>query len=267
MSAAPELAVLLDDLGAESAELDALVAGLDQAGWRTPTPAPGWTIAHQIAHLAWTDEVAVLAITDPAGFESALAALAHDAYGYVEKVAADGAATTPALLLDRWRAGRNELANALAGIPTEEKIGWFGPPMSSRSMATARLMETWAHGLDVADALGVTREPTDRLRHVAHLAVRALPYAFAVHGRPVPTCPVRVELTGPDGQTWTWGPADAADRVTGPALDFCLRMTQRRHRDDLSLVAAGEVADAWLDVGQAFAGPPGAGRAPLRAVP
>ena len=132
-------------------------------------------------------------------------------------------------------------------------------------MATARMMETWAHGLDVADALGVTREPTARLRHVAHLAVRALPYAFAVHGRPVPEVPVRVELTGPDGQAWTWGPAEAADRVTGPALDFCLRMTQRRHRDDLALVATGEVADAWLDVGQAFAGPPGTGREPREA--
>ena len=129
-------------------------------------------------------------------------------------------------------------------------------------MATARLMETWAHGLDVADALGVTRKAAPRLRHVAHVAVRALHYAFAVHGRAQPTVPVRVELSGPDGQTWTWGPADAANRVTGPALDFCLRMTQRRHRDDLTLVATGEVADCWLDIGQAFAGPPGAGRAP-----
>jgi uncharacterized protein (TIGR03084 family) len=266
---APELSELLDDLAAECAELDALVAGLDDAGWRTPTPSPGWTIAHQVAHLAWTDEIAVQAITDPTAFASAVAALAERAArldGYVDEIAGQGADTTPALLLDRWRVGRDRLTGALGAIEPDDKISWFGPPMSPRSMATARLMETWAHGLDVADALGITREPTARLRHVAHLAVRAMPYAFAVHGRPQPTVQVRVELAAPGGQTWTWGPADAADRVTGPALDFCLLMTQRRHRADLALVATGEVADAWLDVGQAFAGPPGAGRAPSGAL-
>ena len=129
-------------------------------------------------------------------------------------------------------------------------------------MATARLMETWAHGLDIADALVVTRPPTHRLRHVAHLAVRALPHAFAVHGRAAPTAPVRVELDGPAGARWEWGPSGAANRVTGPALDFCLLMTQRTNRADVALRAEGAAADGWLDVAQAFAGPPGPGRAP-----
>ena len=127
-------------------------------------------------------------------------------------------------------------------------------------MASARIMETWAHGQDVADALGITREPTQRLRHVAHIAVAARGYAFTMNGRQPPEVPIRVELVAPDGATWTWGPADAPERVSGPALDFCLLATRRRHRDDLSVKAKGANAEAWLDIAQAFAGPPGPGR-------
>ena len=168
----------------------------------------------------------------------------------------------PAVLLDRWRAGRVALAAALTAVPGGDTVPWYGTRMSAASMATARIMETWAHGEDVAEALGVVRTPTGRLRHVVHLGFRTLGHGFAAHGRAVPTMPVRVELTAPDGSTWAYGPADAADRVTGPALDFCLLVTQRRHRADLALVATGPTADAWLDVAQAFAGPPGAGRKP-----
>jgi uncharacterized protein (TIGR03084 family) len=134
--------------------------------------------------------------------------------------------------------------------------------MSAASALTARIMETWAHGQDVADALGAVREPTARLRHVAHLGVGARAYSYAAHGRDLPDAPVRVELTAPDGSTWAWGPTDAADRVTGPALDFALAITRRRHRADLALAAVGPHAQEWLEIGQAFAGPPGPGRAP-----
>ncbi|WP_239573008.1 maleylpyruvate isomerase family mycothiol-dependent enzyme [Geodermatophilus bullaregiensis] len=123
-------------------------------------------------------------------------------------------------------------------------------------------METWAHGQDVVDAVGAARAPTGRLRHVAHLGVATLGWSHRVRGEEPPATPVRVELGAPDGGTWTWGPAGATDRVTGPALDFCLLVTQRRHRADLSLQATGPVADHWLDVAQAFAGPPGPGRRP-----
>jgi uncharacterized protein (TIGR03084 family) len=130
------------------------------------------------------------------------------------------------------------------------------------SMATARIMETWAHGLDVADALGIERPPTVRLRHVAHISVRTRDFAFSVHGRTPPADPFRVELAAPDGSTWTWGPEDAAQRIVGSALDFCLVATQRRHRSNTDLKADGPDADAWLDIAQAFAGPPGPGRGP-----
>ncbi|MEH0934426.1 TIGR03084 family metal-binding protein [Micromonospora psammae] len=255
-----DLTALLADLAAESAQLDALVVALPPDAWRRPTPAPGWTIAHQIAHLAWTDHVARLAATDPAAFYGSVIA-APDPARLVDDGAAEFLAPS-ARLLARWRSGRTALAEALAAVPPGEKLPWYGTRMSATSMATARIMETWAHGEDVAEALGVTRTPTARLRHVAHLGFRTLGHGFAAHGRAAPTAPVRVTLTAPDGSTWAFGPADAADQVAGPALDFCLLVTQRRHRADLALVATGPTADEWLDVAQAFAGPPGAGRKP-----
>jgi len=154
-----------------------------------------------------------------------------------------------------------ELA-AFADLDPSARVPWFGPPMSVASSVTARLMETWAHGQDIADTIGATREPTSRLRHVAHIGVAALPYSYAAHGLPLPDEPVRVELAAPSGELWTWGPETARDRITGPALDFCLLVTRRRHRADTAVVAAGPVADQWLSIAQSFAGPPGAGRLP-----
>jgi len=251
---------LLGDLGAESAALDAVVAPLEDTDWRRPTPAEGWTVAHQIAHLAWTDAQAVRAATDPEGFVRAVADAGPRLGTQVDDAAADGARQQPAQLLDRWREGRRALRDRLAALPDGTKLPWFGPPMSAASMVTARLMETWAHGLDVTDALGQPPSVSVRLRHIAHIGVRTRDFAFAQHGLAVPAETFRVELVAPDGGTWSWGPEDAPQRVTGPAVDFCQRVTQRRHPADLALTATGEDADRWLDIAQAFAGPPGPGR-------
>jgi uncharacterized protein (TIGR03084 family) len=256
------LGALLADLAAESAALDAAVADLEDLAWLTPTPAEGWTVAHQIAHLAWTDEQAHAAVTEPERFTARVAALGADPGEIVDEAASTGAAVDPATLLARWRTSRRALAEALTGLADGARIPWFGPPMSAASMATARLMETWAHGIDVADALHLPPSVSGRLRAVAHLGVRTRDFAYAVRGLPAPAEPFRVELTAPDGETWSWGPADAAQRITGPALDFCLRVTRRRHRADLALVAVGADADRWLDIAQAFAGPPGEDRPP-----
>ena len=255
-----DLDAVLADLEAEGAVLDALVADLPDGEWSRPTPAAGWTIAHQVAHLAWTDDASVLAATDPAAFQIELEKAIAVIDTYVDDAAAAGAARPPAELLAGWRAGRGAVVAALRAVPAGTKIGWFGPPMSAMSMATARLMETWAHTQDVADALGVHREATSRIRHVAHLGARTRDFSYVANGRTAPAEEFRIELTGPDGDLWTWGPQDAAQRVTGPALDFCLLVSQRRHRADLALVATGPDADAWLDIAQAFAGPPGSGR-------
>ncbi|MGA8114443.1 MAG: TIGR03084 family metal-binding protein [Actinocatenispora sp.] len=255
-----ELETLLTDLAAEGEELDGTVAGLPAARWGTPTPAPGWTIAHQIAHLTWTDELALRSARDPAGFTAELGRTGGDIQGFIDAGAAEGPTTAPADLLARWRASRTALAAALREVPMGVRLPWVGTRMSPASMATGRLMETWAHGQDVLDALGLAREPSGRLHHVARIGVRARDYAFTAHGLPVPDGEFRVELSAPDGQVWDFGPPDAPQRVTGPALDWCLLVTQRRHPDDTTLVAVGDDARAWLTVAQAFAGPPGAGR-------
>jgi uncharacterized protein (TIGR03084 family) len=254
------LADLIADLTAEGAALEAVVTDLEDTAWLGPTPAEGWTVAHQIAHLAWTDEQALLAATDPEAFTAAVAEAAAQVPTLVDDAAAAGAAEDPERLLARWRAGRVELAQRLAELPDGAKLPWFGPPMSAASMATARLMETWAHGLDVTDGLRRPPSVSGRLRHVAHLGVRTRDFAFTQHGLPAPAERFRVELTAPDGSAWDWGPEDAAQRVTGTVLDFCLRVTQRRDRADLALQATGADADRWLDLAQAFAGPPGSGR-------
>ena len=251
---------IVADLRAESDELDALVAPLPAERWMNPTPAPGWTIAHQIGHLLWTDRVALTSVTDEAGFAEALKAAAADPTGFVDAGAEELAALPPAELLSDWRVTRGRLHDELLMVPAGRKLPWFGPPMSAASMATARLMETWAHGLDVADALGIKRAATDRLRSIAHLGVRTRDYAFFVNNLPAPAEPFLVELRGPSGDTWSWGSPDAAQRVTGSAEDFCFLVTQRRPLNALDITAHGPYAQRWLEIAQAFAGPPGAGR-------
>ena len=251
---------LFADLAEEGADLDALIADLPAQRWGSPTPAPGWTVAHQVAHLAWTDEVAILAATDADEFAARLKAALAAPTSFVDNAAAEGAQLPPGDLLAKWRAGRTAMVDALAAVPPGQKLPWFGPPMGAASMATARIMETWAHGQDIVDGLGRTRQPTARLRHVAHIGVRTVGFAFTVHNLPVPTEPFRVELAGPNGETWTWGEPDAANRVTGAALDFCLLVTQRRHLDDLALDLTGDQARQWASIAQAFAGLPGEGR-------
>ncbi|ELP66942.1 TIGR03084 family metal-binding protein [Streptomyces turgidiscabies] len=257
---------VIDDLRQEGAQLDDLVAELSSEQWALDTPAPGWTVAHQIAHLAWTDHSSVLAVTDRAAFDREVEKALISPGDFVDNGAEEGAGEPPARLLADWRAGREALADALRAAPAGARFPWYGPPMSAASMATARLMETWAHGLDVADALSVPRiAPTARLRHIARLGVRTRDFAFGVHGMTPPFDEFRVELVGPTGELWTYGPEDpkhAVGLVTGTALDFCLLVTQRAHRADLALHAEGADADQWLDIAQAFAGPPGDGRAP-----
>jgi uncharacterized protein (TIGR03084 family) len=254
------LDALVDDLTAESAALDELVASLAADRWSTSTPAPGWTIAHQIGHLLWTDQVALLSITDEPAFLELVAGAQSVMLTFVDDAAGEAAAAAPEALLADWRRARTDLHAALRTVPADRKLAWFGPPMSAPSMATARLMETWAHGLDVADALGVQVAPSSRLKSIAHLGVRTRDFAFTVHGLNPPAEAFRVELTAPDGSLWAWGPEDAAQQVAGSALDFCCLVTQRRPRSELDVRAVGADAEKWLGIAQAFAGPPGVGR-------
>jgi uncharacterized protein (TIGR03084 family) len=251
---------LVTDLAAETEVIERMLSGLAPEDWDRPTPAEGWAIRDQISHLAYFDECAVLAVVDPPRFEADAAQEMARGLDFPDRIARE-CRTMPVPDLHAWfRRARLALIAETGERDPKERVPWYGPSMSLASTVTARIMETWAHGQDIADALGVTREPTQRLRHIAHIGVGAREYSFLARGLAVPEHPIRVELTAPDGTLWTWGPETAEDRVAGDALDFCLVVTQRRHPDATALVAAGPAAHEWMQIAQAFAGTPGPGR-------
>jgi uncharacterized protein (TIGR03084 family) len=253
---------VLTDLEAEGAQLDDWVASLRPEAWAAATPAAGWTIAHQIGHLTWTDETSLKAACDEDAFAATVKAAIANPTGFVDEAAGELAALDPAELLARWRASRSFLVGALRAVPEGAKIPWYGPPMSQTSMATARLMETWAHAHDVAEALGHEVPRTDRAKNVAYLGVRTRDFAHRTRGETPPAEEFRVELTAPSGEVWAWGPEDASQQVTGDGWDFALLATRRLHPTDAAVSAVGDQAEHWLRIVQAFAGLPGAD--PLR---
>lgn len=251
---------LASDVAAETADLRGLLLSMSDADWRRSTPAQGWCIGDQVSHLAFFDDAAVRAATDPDGFLAELARWNAEGGVNPDTICARFRDMPGEALLAWFDEARARLLSSFGQIDPAARVPWFGPAMSAASSLTARLMETWAHGQDIADALGINRAPTDRLRHVAHLGVHARAFSYTANGRQAPDLPVRVELTAPSGAIWGWGPEDAADRVSGPALDFCLVVTQRRHRDDTALAISGCAAGQWMAIAQAFAGAPGTGR-------
>lgn len=249
---------ICDDLAGEHDALDAMVANLTEEQWSLPTPAASWAIRDQISHLWFFDQRAALALRDPHAFAADMAWLM--ASGGTNVSVAPGREMSGADLLAAWRHDRADLLALARTIDPSARVPWYGPSMAARSFITARLMETWAHGQDVADALSVRREATARLKHVAHIGVRARPFSYMINGLALPAEPVYVALTAPDGSLWEWG-EPTPDQVTGDALDFCLVVTQRRHRVDTNLVVKGSNALEWIGIAQAFAGEPGSGRA------
>lgn len=247
------------DLAAEHAALDAIVESLDAAQWSTPTPSAGWDVADQIGHLAYFDRTAVVAIEDPDRFadlrDALFTAALSDPAAADELTLGPSRAMAPAELMDHWREGRAALADAAVGLGDGDRVVWYGPSMSARSFLTARLMETWAHGQDVVDAVGAHRPATDRLFHVAQIGVITRAWSYQNRGEEPPTGEVRVELVSPEGTIRSWGPDDADQSVTGPLADFCLVVTQRRHVDATALTVTGDDARGWMVRAQAFAGP------------
>jgi uncharacterized protein (TIGR03084 family) len=257
---------VIADLEAEHAALDAVVAHLAEESWRTGTPAAGWTVSDQIAHLTYFDGTATEAMTDPGQFQTSFEALLESA-----ERGADGmdeftlgwAYDLPGPeLLEVWRAGRGKMLAAAEGLAEDSRVPWYGPSMGAKSFLTARLMETWAHGQDVVDAVGALREPTDRLRHIAQLGYITRKWTYVNREEDPPAEDVLVELNSPSGELWVWGDESAGNSVKGSAEDFCLVVCQRRNVADTDLVVAGPSAADWMSKAQAFAGPPTEGRRP-----
>ncbi|MEZ5340083.1 MAG: TIGR03084 family metal-binding protein [Acidimicrobiales bacterium] len=257
---------ICNDLQDETASLVELLVGLSEDEWDRPTPAERWLVRDQVSHLAYFDETATLAAVDPDRFKASVSELTDRMAvdpNAVDVSIEQGRQLSGSALLEWFTGARANMIDAFRQMEAKDRLPWYGPSMGARSFATARLMETWAHGQDIVDALGLDRAPSDRLYHIAHIGNGARPYSYLVNGLDAPTEPILVELKAPSGTIWTWGPDDAANTVRGAALDFSLLVTQRRHRNDVDLDVVGDEANRWLSFAQAFAGPAGSGREPL----
>jgi enediyne biosynthesis protein E11 len=259
-----ELQNAIGALTADAAEVDRMVAGLAAEQWSTPTPAEGWTVAHQIGHLGFVFTIAGMAAGRPEAFTE----VARSVSGFGQFDAAVNAALAdylrlpPAELLGRWRSERDAGVAVLAGVDENKLVPWLVHPLPPVVLVSAGMMELFAHGQDVADALGVTRTYTDRLAYLVHFAVRTRDFGYESHGVTPPADEFRFEITLPSGAELTFGPAGSEQRVTGPAVDLCLLVSRRRHADDVGVKAVGEHAERWLALAQAYRGPAGSGRAP-----
>jgi uncharacterized protein (TIGR03084 family) len=254
---------LRDDLVGEQMALDTLVHELSDAQWHTMTPSPGWNVADQIGHLAYFDAAAALSISDPESYLESVKQMSRRSKDENPEnfTLEEFRAMTPAQVLERWRANRISLNDAAASLDDRTRVDWYGRPMSGRSFLTARLMETWAHGTDVADTIGQKLPATNRLRHIAHLGFITREWSYRVRGEEPPTGQVQLLLTSPGGDVWAFGSSDSDEVIRGPAEDFCLVVTQRRHVDDTQL-EVGPLGREWLLRAQAFAGPPTSGPVP-----
>lgn len=248
------LPAMIADLESEQDSLDQIVADLESSRWLLATESPTWTIADQISHLQFFDERAALALSDPEAFvldrKRIIAAAPHD-------LSVDlGRQVSAAELLQAWRNSRRSLIHAASIVDPTVRVPWYGPSMAVKSFLTARLMECWAHGEDVASAVSIHRQPTSRLKHVAHIGVGARAFSLMINQLPEDSRSIRVELSAPDGELWTWGDELSDQRVTGEAIDFCLVVTQRKALHQSQLTVMGDAATSWMEIAQAFAGAP-----------
>jgi len=235
--------LLLSDLADEQSTLDELLTTLAPAAWSRPTPAKGWTIAHQVRHLAVSERAAALA----------LAGRSSEVFGGApHRDAAPG--KDHAAELDAWRSARKATLAALARLDDRDRVTWGAGPMSARSFADARLMETWAHGLDCYDALGMAPGDTVRLRRIAALGLRALPYAFGITDvhPPGDVRTIALDLSGPGGERWWLGPEGTTEVISGTAGDWCRVVTRRRKAHETSLRATTPLGAAALVVARAY---------------
>jgi uncharacterized protein (TIGR03084 family) len=217
-----------------------------------PTPSWQWDVRDTVSHLADTDEVALDTMQGGPRSLGALAATLASSEDVTYSGVLRGRRLAGPDVLAWWDAASSRERDALRALDPSARVPW-GIGMGARAFVTARLMETWAHSLDVHAALGTEPDDTDRLAHVAWIATRAIPYAYSVAGLAPPSARLRVELTLPSGAPWSTGPEDAADRITGPAAQYCRVFVQRLDLDAApDLAAEGDNATTTLRVARAY---------------
>lgn len=254
---------MIEEAGAlrdQHGELAEVLSSMTVDRWVTPVPrCPGWTVADVVLHLAQSDEMATASVEGR--FPAKVAELmqgANPAGDTVDDavdamVTAQRGRSSPAELHDRWRAAADALDGALATADGSARVAWVAGELSVRTLATTRLNENWIHTGDVADALGIALGAPDRLRHVARLAWRTLPYAFSRAGRAL-SGPVAFDLVGPAGEPWRFGVDDApTTTITGPGAELCAVAARRADPDTTSLSGTGPDVAAVLELVRTYA--------------
>lgn len=239
------------ELEAEQKGLEALLRGLTREQWLLPTQAEGWTVRDQVAHLADVEEIAYDTATAGPRQLNVEALTYSSPEAFTQAGVDKGRSKEPEEMIAWLEAGSSKLRAMFLEKDPKERVPW-GLGMSARTLVTARLMEWWAHGLDIRVAVGEPPNVTERLRSVVWLIMNALPYAFTVAGIDKPEGTLRVELDF-NGETWTFGPEDADNRITGDVLEFCKIGIQRLKRDEAKTIkAVGPLAEAALTHARAF---------------
>jgi uncharacterized protein (TIGR03084 family) len=252
--AAP-MADLLGDLAAEQAQVDVLLDDLSPEQWELPAASCAWTFKEELLHIAAFDWAAVELVS---GRGQTVTEVADASFGHdeVHRVTAY-AHLTGREVLTAWRTVRSRLVTSFAAADPKQRVPWApGLPMSAKSLVSARLMELWAHSVDLYDALG--REPVvkDRIASTLFLSWQARPNAYRINGLELPDTPVYLDVTLPSGAHWTKGDPAAVDRITGSARDWALVAVRRRRWQDVDLVVVGDEARRYAGVVQTFAGEP-----------
>lgn len=239
---------------------DQLVMGAPGSVWDLDTPAAGWTIAHQVAHVTHVFDLAGTAAADPGAFQQVIADAEGNFDGAVN--AAVNAYLLPdrGELLTRWCASRQRTESALAAVPPNALVPWLVRPLPPEVLACAGITELFGHGQDIADTIGARHAVSDDLRYPVAFAALVWDFGYQSRGLVPPAEPVRFEITAPSGAEWRFGPPGSTQVVRGPANDLCLLVTRRRHRDDVEITASGAEADRWISLAQAYRGPAGPGR-------
>ncbi|WP_170464750.1 TIGR03084 family metal-binding protein [Ruegeria arenilitoris] len=238
----------------ESEALYAILANVTGDQWETATQFKGWTLNDVLVHLHYWNQMADLSLQDPEAFTARIGALFTKAKAEGLRKAENEAITLRRdELRDEWRALYTEIGSRWADLDPKHRVKWAGPDMSVRSSITARQMETWAHGQEVFDILGVERVEQDRIKNVVILGVNTFGWAYQVNGKSIPDAMPHLELTAPSGAVWEFGePGD--NRITGSAVEFAQVSAQTRNIADTSLRVEGPIATEWMSIAQCFAG-------------
>ena len=258
-SAVASLQQVVEDLRVEGDELYVLLADMDTGYWTAQSTFKNWTVWDVVAHLHFSDHLALTSLSSGEAFKALMREIGRtgSARQYTNDwLSIDGHSINGPDLLQRWREMFVQLCDALAAADPDERFLWAGPGMKARMFATARQMETWAHGWEIYDLMGRARRHTDRIRNIATIGVRTYGWTFTNRKLEVPEEVPYVRLTAPSGAIWEWNDPDAGHSVQGSAVEFAQVVTQVRNIADTTLEVHGDNAAAWMAIAQCFAGPP-----------